>query len=206
MRDIEHARAKGCAKEKMHACCMPSRHLIAHLNAIERSVFSFIDSSLIRSYDEHTAFTGRNCGYTIRGYDMVVFDTDLIITYLRRVLRTPTPEFLARKQKALEVINYFTGQRDKGAIIQTTIFNVGDLHVGLTLSCWADLAPEGGAKDIFVHHTAIQVEGDAFRTLNEGDKVEFTIVQGSNREEAKDVKVTQAVPHQKRRRSPNPDQ
>jgi hypothetical protein len=62
---------------------------------------------------------------------MVVFDTDLIITYLRRVPRTPTPEFLARKQKALEVINYFTGQRDKGAIIQTTIFNVGELHVGL---------------------------------------------------------------------------
>ena len=62
---------------------------------------------------------------------MVVFDTDLIITYLRRVPRTPTPEFLARKQKALKILNYFTGHRDKGAILRTTIFTVGELHVGL---------------------------------------------------------------------------
>ena len=37
------------------------------------------------------------------------------------------------------------------------------------------LAQDGG-KDVFVHHSAIVAEG--FRTLAEGDKVEFSIEQG----------------------------
>ena len=37
------------------------------------------------------------------------------------------------------------------------------------------LSQEGG-KDVFVHHSAIVAEG--FRSLTEGDKVEFTIEQG----------------------------
>ncbi|AKU92161.1 cold-shock protein [Vulgatibacter incomptus] len=31
-------------------------------------------------------------------------------------------------------------------------------------------------EDVFVHHTAISAEG--FRSLNEGDRVEFEVVQG----------------------------
>jgi CspA family cold shock protein len=31
-------------------------------------------------------------------------------------------------------------------------------------------------KDIFVHYSAIQ--GDGFKTLNEGDRVEFEVVDG----------------------------
>ena len=37
------------------------------------------------------------------------------------------------------------------------------------------IAQEGG-KDVFVHHTAIMMEG--FRSLAEGDQVEFDIVEG----------------------------
>jgi CspA family cold shock protein len=33
-----------------------------------------------------------------------------------------------------------------------------------------------GGEDVFVHHTAIQSEG--FRTLEEGQRVEFTIERG----------------------------
>ena len=33
-----------------------------------------------------------------------------------------------------------------------------------------------GEKDCFVHHTAIQAEG--YKTLAEGDRVEFDVVQG----------------------------
>ena len=38
------------------------------------------------------------------------------------------------------------------------------------------ITPENGEKDCFVHHTAIEAEG--FRSLAEGERVEFEIVQG----------------------------
>jgi len=37
------------------------------------------------------------------------------------------------------------------------------------------ITPENGGKDCFVHHTAIQGEG--FKSLTEGQRVEFEIVQ-----------------------------
>lgn len=43
-----------------------------------------------------------------------------------------------------------------------------------------------GAPDVFVHHTAIQSEG--FRTLAEGQKVEFEIVQGPKGLQAANVR------------------
>lgn len=38
------------------------------------------------------------------------------------------------------------------------------------------ITPEGGAKDCFVHHSAII--GDGYRSLTEGERVEFDVVQG----------------------------
>jgi CspA family cold shock protein len=35
------------------------------------------------------------------------------------------------------------------------------------------ITPEDGSKDVFVHHSAIQ--GDGFKTLKEGQRVEFDI-------------------------------
>ncbi|RXM21965.1 cold shock domain-containing protein [Citrobacter sp. AAK_AS5] len=35
---------------------------------------------------------------------------------------------------------------------------------------------EDGGKDLFMHHTAIQ--GDGFKSLSEGERVSFDIVQG----------------------------
>lgn len=40
-------------------------------------------------------------------------------------------------------------------------------------------------KDIFVHHTAIQGEG--YKTLDEGQGVEFEVVQGPKGEQASNV-------------------
>lgn len=40
-------------------------------------------------------------------------------------------------------------------------------------------------EDVFVHFTAIQ--GDGFRTLEEGQKVEFEIVQGNRGPQAANV-------------------
>ncbi|MGR3174541.1 MAG: cold-shock protein [Candidatus Scalindua sp.] len=42
-----------------------------------------------------------------------------------------------------------------------------------------------GGEDIFVHHTAIQSDG--FRTLEEGDNVEFEIVKGDKGDKAEKV-------------------
>ncbi len=44
--------------------------------------------------------------------------------------------------------------------------------------------PEG--EDVFVHFKSIL--GDGYRTLNENDKVEFTIVQGEKGPQASEVK------------------
>jgi len=42
-----------------------------------------------------------------------------------------------------------------------------------------------GGDDVFVHYSAIQAEG--FKTLDEGQKVEFEIVQGSRGPQAANV-------------------
>ncbi len=47
------------------------------------------------------------------------------------------------------------------------------------------ITTEDGQKDCFVHHTAIKAEG--FRTLGEGDRVEFDIVQGQKGPAAENV-------------------
>jgi len=47
------------------------------------------------------------------------------------------------------------------------------------------ITPDGGERDCFVHHSAIQMQG--FRTLAEGDKVEFDIVQGDKGPSAQNV-------------------
>ena len=52
------------------------------------------------------------------------------------------------------------------------------------------IAREGG-PDVFVHFSAIQTQG--FKSLAEGDQVEFEIVQGQKGPQASDVtKVEQA--------------
>jgi CspA family cold shock protein len=47
------------------------------------------------------------------------------------------------------------------------------------------ITPDDGSKDCFVHHSAIQ--GGGFRTLAEGQRVEFDIVQGQKGPAAEQV-------------------
>lgn len=44
---------------------------------------------------------------------------------------------------------------------------------------------DNGEKDVFVHHSAIQ--GGGFRTLNDGERVEFEVVQGQKGPAAENV-------------------
>ena len=47
------------------------------------------------------------------------------------------------------------------------------------------ITPENGQKDLFVHHSAIQ--GDGYKTLGEGERVEFDVVQGKKGPAAENV-------------------
>ena len=47
------------------------------------------------------------------------------------------------------------------------------------------ITPEDGGKDLFVHHSAIQ--GQGFKSLTEGDRVEFDVVQGQKGPAAENV-------------------
>ena len=47
------------------------------------------------------------------------------------------------------------------------------------------ITPEDGSKDVFVHHSAIKSEG--FRSLQEGQGVEFQVTSGPKGPQATDV-------------------
>ena len=47
------------------------------------------------------------------------------------------------------------------------------------------ITPEGGARDCFVHHSAIQMQG--FKSLTEGERVEFDLVDGPKGPAAENV-------------------
>jgi CspA family cold shock protein len=49
------------------------------------------------------------------------------------------------------------------------------------------IAPDGGAKDVFVHHTSIT--GNGFKTLAEGARVEFEQREGQKGPEAANVSL-----------------
>jgi len=47
------------------------------------------------------------------------------------------------------------------------------------------ITPEDKSKDCFVHHSGIK--GDGFKSLAEGDRVEFDVVQGAKGPAAENV-------------------
>lgn len=52
------------------------------------------------------------------------------------------------------------------------------------------IASDDGSGDVFVHHTAIQKDG--YRTLAEGEAVEFELEQGPKGPKAANVRASQA--------------
>ena len=66
------------------------------------------------------------------------------------------------------------GQRIQGTV---KWFN-GDKGYGF-------ITPSNGGADLFVHYSEIQASG--FRTLNEGDRVEFEVTEGKKGKQASAV-------------------
>lgn len=48
------------------------------------------------------------------------------------------------------------------------------------------ITPDGGGNDVFVHHSAITGEG--YKTLEEGQEVEFEVTKGPKGDQATNVK------------------
>ena len=49
------------------------------------------------------------------------------------------------------------------------------------------IAQDGGGADVFVHYSAIDSSG--YRSLDEGQRVEFDVAQGRKGQEAQNVRV-----------------
>jgi len=50
------------------------------------------------------------------------------------------------------------------------------------------IAPDDGTADVFVHHSAIQADG--YRSLQENQRVEFTVGRGAKGPRAEEVSPT----------------
>jgi CspA family cold shock protein len=48
------------------------------------------------------------------------------------------------------------------------------------------ISPEGGGKDVFVHHS--EIVGEGYRELTEGQRVEFEVVTGQKGPQASRVR------------------
>ena len=49
------------------------------------------------------------------------------------------------------------------------------------------ISPSDGSQDVFVHHG--DIEGEAFRGLRDGERVEFEVTQGQKGPKAANVRV-----------------
>lgn len=58
------------------------------------------------------------------------------------------------------------------------------------------ISREGEEEDVFVHYSAIEGTDDEFKTLYEGDKVEFEVVDAEKGPQAEKVTVTEHAPRQ----------
>ncbi len=55
------------------------------------------------------------------------------------------------------------------------------------------IEPEGGGADVFAHFSAVQMDG--FRTLKQGSRVDYELVQGPKGDMAQNIRPVGAEPN-----------
>jgi CspA family cold shock protein len=82
--------------------------------------------------------------------------------------------------------------RSEPARKSRTVFTLGDRIVAKGTVKWFNdakgfgfIEPEGGGMDVFAHFSAIQMEG--FKTLKQGGKVTYELVQGPKGQLAQEI-------------------
>jgi CspA family cold shock protein len=53
------------------------------------------------------------------------------------------------------------------------------------------IEPEGGGADVFAHFSAVQMDG--FRTLKQGSRVEFELVEGPKGSQAQNIRPSARI-------------
>lgn len=65
---------------------------------------------------------------------------------------------------------------------------------------------ESNENDVFVHYSAIEGEDFEYKTLYEGDKVKFEIVEGDKGPQAENVKVIEKAEREQQQKQQNSEQ
>jgi cold shock protein len=96
-----------------------------------------------------------------------------------RLTSTTAREFL--EKLGADQVFLFSGTRKR----EQRMRNTGKVKWFNDSKGFGFITPEDGSKDCFVHHSAIQ--GSGFKSLSEGDRVEFDVTQGNKGPAAENV-------------------
>jgi CspA family cold shock protein len=98
----------------------------------------------------------------------------------RSLLSRPPCAILQGHQRAEESVGSTESKEVEGMAAGTVKWFSAEKGYGF-------ITPDEGSKDLFVHYSAIQ--GDGYKTLNEGDKVEYEETAGRKGPQAANVRV-----------------
>ena len=98
------------------------------------------------------------------------------------------------RERSAGLTSLALGQHDSGSQLCGTVQQKRDAHMATGKVKWFNaekgfgfIAVDGGGADVFVHYSAIQSDG--YRSLDEGQRVEFEITQGQKGPQADAVRI-----------------